>query len=245
MKDREFMKLWTGETISQFGSQFSPIAISYAAYLFLNVDAFQFSLLAVFNSLSFLLFALPVGVFVDRRKRRRIMILSDLGRMATLGSIALAALLGVVSIIHFYIVTFVAGLFTVFFDIAYQSYLPSFVRRDQLVDANGKLETSSAVSQSVGPSIAGFVVTLVYAPFAVAGDALGYLGSAVFVSRIKRSEPEPVRSHRSSLEDIKEGLHLVIGSSTLRSIAACTATLNFFGGQQEQLWSSTYWGTFS
>lgn len=228
LKDQGFMRLWTGETLSQFGSQFSPIAIQVAATKILDATSFQFGLLSAANSGPFLLFALYIGVLVDRHKRKRTMVLADFSRAAVLGSVPVAALLGFLSMNLFYIVAFLAGTLTVFFDVAYQSYLPSLVGDDQIVDANGKLETSSTLAQLVGPSIAGFVCSVIYPPLAVAGDALGYTGSASFVSSIKKNEPEPEPRHASTLHDMREGLNVVFGDVNLRSIAGSTSTSNLF-----------------
>src|SRR5215467_4773389 len=167
----EFMKLWTGQTISQFGTQVSQLAIPLTAALVLYASPAQMGLLAAFEFAPFLLLSLFAGVWVDRTRRRPILIVADVGRAVLLGSIPLAALLGSLRIEQLYVVGLLSGVLTVFFDVAYQSYLPALVSREHLVEGNSKLEVSRSVAQILGPGMAGFLVQLVTAPIAVAVDA--------------------------------------------------------------------------
>jgi predicted MFS family arabinose efflux permease len=129
----------------------------------------------------------------------------------------------------FYFVALAAGILTVFFEIAYQSYVPTLVERNQLVDANGKLETTRAVASGFGPSVAGLVVSFIYAPLAVLGDTLGYLTSAGSLSWIRRAEEKVEKTSKSTWHDIREGLSVVFGDRRLWQIAASTGTANLFG----------------
>jgi len=230
----DFMKLWVGQSISSFGSQFSPFAIQVIAVSILGATSFQLGILSFLNTIPFLTLGLLVGVYVDRHRRRRIMIFSDLGRALTLLLIPLSAVVYAVTMNLLYSVTFVAGVLTVFFEITYQSYLPSLIDRSQIVDANSKLQTTASTAQTVGPSIAGFVIPIVTAPIACLGDAFGYVSSVVSLSLIKKPESiDTSRAHASVIKDIREGLHVVFRDARLRSIAACTATANL---------ASTAWG---
>lgn len=229
-KDADFLKFWIGQTISVFGSQFSGIAIPYAATVILNAQPFQFGILGSLGTLAFLLFSLLVGVYVDRHRRRVIMIYSDLGRALVLALVPIGFFFGFLSIGLLYLVAFAAGLLTVFFDISYQSYIPSLVERSQLVEANGKLEATRAISSGAGPFIAGIVIQLVSAPLAVLGDTLGYLSSASFLGWIKKAETTVEKTTRSTVHDIREGLRVVLGDRRLWQIAACTSTANLFSG---------------
>src|SRR5450432_383974 len=184
-----FLKLWVGDTISQFGTQVSQLAIPLIAIIFLKVSPFEVALLGVIEFLPFLLFTLPAGAWVDRLQRRPILIAGDLGRALALASIPVAYWLGVLTIAQLYVVGFAMGLLTVFFDVAYQSYLPSLVERDQLVDGNAKLETSRSAAQILGPGFGGFLVGILTAPVAVVADAVSYLASALFVFTIRGTEP--------------------------------------------------------
>ena len=224
-----FLKLWASDTISQFGTQFSGFAIPFTALL-LTKDPVAFGILNACGFLAFPLFALFIGVYVDRHHRRRIMVLSNIGRGIFLGTIPLAAVTGTLALLGMpllYLVTFMVGLLTVFFDVSYQAILPSLVDRGQLVEGNSKLEWSRSGAQVVGPGLAGFVVQAVFPPFALAIDATSYMGSASFLSRIHQEETI-APSTRSVLHDLKEGLSVVLRDSRLRMIAGSTATSNFF-----------------
>ncbi|QQG48832.1 MAG: MFS transporter [archaeon] len=225
----DFMKLWIGESISVFGSQFSPIAILFVATNTLNFQPIQFGILAALGTLAFLVFGLPVGVWADRKRRKRTMIGADVGRAVILLAIPLAAIFGGLSAELLYAVALTTGILTVFFEICYQSYLPTLVERRQLVEANSKLQASAASAQTTGPTLATVVISLISAPAAIVGDVIGYFSSAAFLTSIRRPEVVvPMREGRSALMDIKEGLAVVFGDARLRSIAGSTATANLF-----------------
>ena len=191
LRERDFRRLWVGETISQFGSQVSLLAIPYIATVTLQASVLEVSLLGVLQFLPFLLFTLPAGAWVDRLRRRPILISGDLVRLVALGSIPPAWALGALTIWQLYAVSFVAGIATVLFDVAYQSYLPTLVEARELVEGNAKLQASEASAGVIGPGLGGTLVSLVGAPLAVIADALSYLASALFVLRIERPEPHP------------------------------------------------------
>ena len=234
-RHRDFMKLWTAQTVSQLGDEITQLAIPFVAILTLGATPFQLGLLATFQFLPFILLTLPAGVWVDRMRRRPILIGADIGRALLLASIPLAFLTGWLTIWQLFVVAFLVGCLEVFFDIAYQSYLPSVVERDQLVEGNAKLELSVSASNVAGPTVAGFLVELVRAPIAIFFDALSYLGAILFVFLIRRPEtpPEPhdpATGPRPSMrQEAAEGLRYVLGHRYLRSIAACTGTCNLFG----------------
>jgi len=224
-----FLKLWTSDTISQFGTQFSGYAIPFTALL-LTSDPLAFSILNASAFIGFAVFALFIGVYVDRHRRQRIMTLANIGRGIFLGLIPLAAVTGTLTragMPLLYVVSFMVGLLTVFFDVSYQAILPSLVDRSQLVEGNSKLEWSRSGAQVVGPGMAGLVVQAVYPPLAIAIDATSYMASASVLSRIKQDELiKP--STASVWHDLKEGLAIVLKDKRLRSIAGSTATSNFF-----------------
>ena len=230
----DFVKLWSAETISQFGTQVTLLALPIVAATTLNVTPFEFGLLSTIEFLPFILLSLPAGVWVDRLRRRPILIAGDLIRAAALLSIPIAFSLNALTIWQLYVVGFINGCATVFFDVAYQSYLPSLVDRDKIVDGNAKLEASRSAAQITGPGVAGVIIGAVTAPFAIAVDALSFIGSALFMFAIRRHEtaPEPrLNEHgeRPSMRsEIREGLRYVGGHRLLRSIAATTGLGNFF-----------------
>ena len=224
-----FPKLWASETISQFGTQFSGLGIPFTAAL-LHATKLDYGILFGSAQLPFALFALFVGVFVDRHRRKRIMVSANIGRGILLGLIPLAFVtgwLGRLGMPLLYTVSFLVGLLTVFFDVSYQAILPSLVERSQIAEGNRRLETSRSTAQVFGPSIAGIVVQIITAPVAIAIDALSYIGSASFLSLIRSEETIQARAH-SVMHDLKEGLHVVLSNRLLRSIAGSTGTSNLF-----------------
>jgi MFS family permease len=235
LRHPDFLRLWSAETVSQLGSQVSLLAIPFVAIEILQATTFEVALLGVVDILPFLLIGLPAGVWVDRLRRRPILVAGDLGRAAALASIPVAHALGALSIVQLYLVGFMVGVLTVFFDVAYQSYLPSLVGRDQLVEGNAKLEISRAGAQVVGPGLAGALIGLVRAPFAIALDALSFAASAALILAIRRHESPPERPvdevgrHTGMRREMAEGLRYVLGHRYLRPIATCTATANLFG----------------
>ncbi len=227
----DFLKLWTGETISVFGSQISQLAIPLAAAHVLHATPAEFGLLAAIEMLPFLVLALPAGVWVDRLRRRPVLIAGDLIRVIALGVIPLTYLTGHLSMAVLYLVALVAGSATVFFDVAYQSYLPVLVEREHLIEGNGKLEVTRSASQVAGPGMAGVLVGLLTAPVAVLLDAVSFLVSAGMLLLIRKPEPAPElrpEGRQGMRAEIAEGLQVILRNPLLRGIAACTATSNFF-----------------
>ena len=230
----DFVKLWTAETISQFGTQVTLLALPIIAASTLNVTPFEFGLLGTIEFLPFILLSLPAGVWVDRLRRRPILIAGDLVRAASLASIPIAFAFDALTIWQLYVVGFINGCATVFFDVAYQSYLPALVERNQIVDGNSKLQTSQSAAQITGPGIAGVIIGTVTAPFAIVLDSISFIVSALFMFAIRRNEPAPEPTvdeagNRPSMRtEIAEGLRYVGGHPFLRSIAATTASSNLF-----------------
>jgi MFS family permease len=233
--DPDFLKLWTGQTVSAFGTQITILAVPIVAAVALKVSPFEFGLLATLEFLPVVVLSLPAGVWVDRLRRRPILIWGDVGRAVTLLSIPIAFALNVLTIWQLYACVFVNGCLTVFFDVAYQSYLPSIVARDQLVDGNAKLELTRAASQRLGPGLAGLLIAILTAPFAVVIDAVSYAFSAVFVTWIRRPEPPPephpeaMRPRPSIRGEIGVGLRYVAGNRVLRALALTVAVGYLFG----------------
>jgi MFS family permease len=227
----DFVKLWSAETVSQLGTQFTFLALPLAAIDTLHASAFEVATLQTAEFLPFLLVALPAGVWVDRMRRRPILVVGDLTRALLLGSIPVAYALGELTVGQLYVVAFLLGIATVFFDVAYQSYLPSLVEREQLIDGNAKLEVSRAGAQLGGPGLAGLVVQALKAPGAIAFDAVSYVGSALFVLSIRKVERAPDRGTTAPhmREEVREGLRYVLRHPFLKNIAACTALFNLFG----------------
>jgi MFS family permease len=226
----DFMRLWTAQTISQFGTQVTLLALPIAAIVVLDASAFEVALLTALEWTPWLLFSLPVGAWVDRVKRRPVLVAADFGRALVLVSVPLAYAVDVLTIWQLYAVGFATGVLTVFFDVAYQSYLPSLVERGQLQEGNSKLEISRSGAQLAGPGFAGVLVDLVTAPVAVLADAVSFVVSALFLGAIRRQEEPVQRAEESRLRtEIVDGLRYVLTHPILRPSMAFVAVSNFFG----------------
>jgi MFS family permease len=227
----DFVKLWSAETVSQFGTMFTQLALPLVAIDILEVSAFQVAALTTVEFLPFLLVSLPAGVWVDRLRRRPILIAGDVSRALLIGSVPVAYWFDALTMGQLYVVGFLVGVATVFFDVAYQSYLPALVERDRLIDGNAKLEISRAAAQLGGPGLAGLVINAFRAPAALAFDAVSFVGSALFIFGIRKAERSPRADAppRHMREELREGLRYVLTHPFLKNIAACTALFNFFG----------------
>jgi len=227
---RDFLKFWAGETISMFGTQVTALALPLTAVLMLQATPGQMGILGAAQFAPFLLITLLAGVWIDRRRRRPILIGASLGRAILVGLIPLFALLSVLRMEHLYGIAFLVGILTVFFDVGYLSYVPTLVSRDQLIEANSKLQVSASAAEIGGPGFAGVLVELVTAPFALVADALSYLASAIGLILIHRPEPAPppITASRSLWREIGEGLQVTFGNKYLRPIAGEAATYNMF-----------------
>jgi MFS family permease len=228
----DFLKLWSAESISQLGSQITGLALPLVAVIVLDASAFAVSALVVIEFLPFIHFAIPAGVWVDRLRRKPLLVLADLGRAVLLGSIPLAYAFDALHLGQLYVVGFLVGICTVFFDVSYQSYLPSLVAREQLVEGNSKLEISRSGAQIAGPGAAGGLIGAIGAPAAILLDAISFLVSAIFLFGIRKPEVLPERAEGaprpSMLSEAREGLGYVLGNRYLRAISICTGSSNFF-----------------
>jgi MFS family permease len=227
----DFLKMWTGQTISEVGSQVSQLAIPWLAAVELHASYIQFSLLGVFAFLPFILFALPAGVWVDRWKRREVLIAGDTARAVLLALIPILWFAGVLQIWMLLVLSFVIGIFTVFFDVAYQSYLLTLVGSENLIEGNSKLQLTVSVAQVGGPSLSGGLIAAITAPYAIVVDAVSFAISAVFLVDMKHRETLPEHAEGEERPkmwpQVKEGVRYVVGHRWLRYIAAFTATSNF------------------
>lgn len=234
-RERAFRAFWAGRTVSALGSQVTLLALPLVAVLALGATPLQMGLLTAAGSLPALLCGLVVGVWVDRRRRRPLMIVADLGRGALLLAIPVAALLGVLRVETLYAVAFLAGGLTLVFDVAAQSFFPTLVGRDRLVAGNSALEVSRSGAEILGPGLAGGLVQLVTAPFAVVADAASFLASALLLGLIRAPEPvpEPPDARQRLWPAIGEGLRAVLGHPVLRALAGAAGLLACFNSVLE------------
>lgn len=230
-RHREFLKFWAGSAISDVGSQVTVLAVPLIAALTLDATPWQMGLLSAAGSAPILLVGLFAGVWVDRVRRRPVMIATDLGRAVLLLIIPLAAVTGALRIEILYAVLLLTGALTVLFDVANMSFLPSLVAADRIVEGNTKLQSTSAAAQVVGPSVGGVLVSLLTAPFALLVDALSFLISAAFVARTRVAEAAPkTRGERAGVVgEITEGVRVVVDDRVLRALAGASATTILFG----------------
>ena len=228
-RDRQFLKLWAGETTSAIGSQFGALAIPFLAVSVLEATEFQVGVLGAVGTVAFLLIGLPAGAWVDRWRKRRVMLWADLTRAVALLTIPLVWFAGTLTIWHLLLVAAVVGAATVFFDVAYQSYIPILVPSASISDANAKLETTQQLARIGGPAASGVLLGIVKAPLLIGFDALTYLVSFASLSWIRDHEVSSPKELRKPLvTEIKEGMAFVFRQPLLRRIVLCTGTSNLF-----------------
>jgi MFS family permease len=228
--NRDFLKLWGAESVSQVGSQVTLVALPLAAALELDASPSQMGILTAAGTLPYLILGLFAGVWVDRLRRRPILLAMDLGRALTLLAVPIAWALDLLRIELLYAVALFAGVQTLFYEVAWVSFLPVVVRRDQLVEGNSKLHGSASAAQVAGPGMAGLLVGLITAPFALLVDAASFLASALAITRIRTHEPAPERhAEQHVFREMVEGLRAVFGNASLRAIALSGAFNGFFG----------------
>ncbi|MEV1170041.1 MFS transporter [Nonomuraea sp. NPDC049784] len=216
----DFWRFVWANGVTQMGTQVTVVALPLAALLTLDAGAFQLGLLSAAQMLAFLLIGLPAGVWVDRARRRPILIWSDVARGVALLSIPVAAWLDVLTLPHLYVVALMLGVGTVFFDVAHMSFLPAIVPKERLERGNGLLEVTRNVSLLAGPGVGGWAVAVFTAPIALLADAVSYLFSALLLSGV-RAQEHPMRGERGLLRhEVAEGIKFVAGEPVLRRIAA-------------------------
>lgn len=225
--NRDFLKLWSGETVSLFGSQVTALALPLVAVVSLHASAASIGVLNALRFAPFALITVFAGVLVDRVRRRPILIATNLGRALLISTIPAAAALGALRIQVLFVVAFLVGLLTVFFDLAYQAYLPSLVTRRTLTDANGRLQASASAAEIGGPGLGGLLVQALTAPYALIVDAASFLISSASVATIKHPE-QRVRDATPvpMLVAIRAGARFTFTNPYLRAIAAEAACFN-------------------
>lgn len=220
--NQDFRLLWAGQSVSMFGSQVTSVAVPLLAVVTLHASIAQMGVLGMAIRLPFLLY-IVAGVWVDRARRRRILISTDLARGILLLSIPVAALTGILTLPFLFVVAFTVMLLGVWFDTAYLSYLPALVERQELTTANSVMESSTSAAQIAGTSLGGFLVQLLTAPIAILADSLSYFVSGVAVWRIRKPEPPLAARQGSGLRDVLSstavGMRFVLRDHILAPLA--------------------------
>jgi MFS family permease len=231
LREPNFFNLLAAQTVSQLGNHVSSLALPLLAILVVRASPFQVAMVGAVQLLPFLILGLPAGVWADRLPRRTILIVCDLGSALLVLSIPAAKWAGMLTLAHLYGVGFLKGVCAVFADVARQAYLPTLVERGRLLEGNARMEIGRSGAQVTGPGLAGGLVHALSAPTAVLADAVSFVGSALFLYRIRgedaparRVAPPPLRS------EIREGLRYVFGQRLLRPILLTTAGANFLLG---------------
>jgi Na+/melibiose symporter-like transporter len=229
----DFMKLWSGQTTSLAGTGLTTFALPYAAIAVLGAGPEQLGLLRAAGWLPFVFLSLLVGIWVDRHRRLPVMVAANLIRAALIALVPLLDFAGVLRIWQLYAIVLLVGVGTVFFELAYLSYLPSLVEREQLVEGNSKLGASESAADVAGPGLAGLLVQVFRAPIVLLFDAVSYVVSAVLLLAIRTGEAGPegrgeARGLRALRTDLSDGLRTVFGNVYLRVIALEGFTYNFF-----------------
>jgi len=220
----DFRRLWLSLTVTSFGAQITNLALPLTAALMLHATPLQMGILVALEALPFALISLHAGVLLDRVRKLPIVIASDVSRGIALLAIPLCAWRGVLSVEVLYAVGFFCGVQNVVGGAAYQVLIAQMAGRDRLVEANAKITLGETSSALVGPGIAGGLIQLLTAPFAIAIDAVTFLASALMLRRLRvPNDIVPRVPRRSMGAEIREGLALVWNNATLRSLALVAA----------------------
>lgn len=221
-----FVRVWSAATISIFGSLITRLALPFVAILVLGAGPFEVAILRSLDVLAATGFGLVAGAWVDRLRRRPVLIWADLGRALLLATVPLAFVLGILTLAQLFLVTLLTAILTTFFDAADNAYLPSIVRRDELVDANSALTASGSAAEFTAFGLSGFLVQVLTAPMAILVDAVSFVASALLLGSIRTGEepPPPVAERRRILVEIRDGLALVRRDPVLRALALTEMT---------------------
>ena len=229
LREPSFRRFWFGQTISMFGDQVTGLALPVVAVVSLGAEATQMGLLVAVGLLPHLLFSLPAGVWLDRvRHRRRLMIFMDLGRAVAIASIPVAFWFHWLSLPLLFVTFFVVGTLSVVFDIAWNTLFVAIAKREQYVEANSLLNVSRSLSSVGGPALGGVLIQLFSAPIALVADALSFVGSAFFLTRVQATEAPIEHDPGSIRSQLSAGLTFLIRDPIIRPSVLSVATMNLF-----------------
>jgi predicted MFS family arabinose efflux permease len=231
-RDPDFLRLWTGQAISQVGSSITSIGLPLAAVLLLHASPFAMGVLGGVSAGGVLLFGLFAGAWADRVRRKPLLIAADIARAIVVGSVPLAAYFGRLTLTHLCVVAAAGAMLSVLFDVSYEAYVPTLVPDEDLGAANSKLALTQSFSEVVGPGLTGVLVQLLTAPIAILFDAVSYVCSAISLMLIRRPEPppHPREAEADMKREILEGLRATWRDPVLRALGARAAIGAFFMG---------------
>jgi len=228
--NRDFRLLWIGESVSELGSTVTLVALPFVALIVLHATAFEVASLTAAETILWPFIALPIGVWVDRISRRGVLIAADGGRALALLSIPIAAAMHDLTLVQLYAVGVVAGVLTIFFAVAYPSYLPSVVATESLVEGNSLLTGAEQVAHISGPALGGVLVQALGAAYALFADVASFVVSVVAVFAIRAEEPPPAPERRKMRHEVVDGVRFIIEHKVLRAFIVSAATSNLFAG---------------
>lgn len=231
-QNRDFLNLWSAETIAQFGTQLGIVAIPLIAALTLHASPLEMGILAAAGQVPRLVVGFFAGAWVDRMRRRPIMIAMDIGRALTYAAIPVSAMLDLLSFAILLIVALLAGAQSVFFDAAWSAMIPALVGRRELADANGKLMSSVSLAQVTGPALAGTLIALLTGPMTMGITAGTFAGSGYFLTRIRKAEERPERHEHPTpniIHEVREGFHELWRSRVVRPLTTSSTVINLGG----------------
>ena len=237
LRHANFLRFWSANIISDFGSGITFLALPIIAAVSLEASPSQMGLLGAAGTLPYLLFGLPIGVFVDTHRKRPLLITADVGRLILIATLPLAALLWQLTWPHLLLVTFLGGCLTLLADVAEEAFLPGLISRENLVEGYSKLSASNSIIELSGPAVAATLIELLTAPIALIMDAASFLLSSILLGTIKLDEsaPEPMEERPSLWQQIRQGLSYIRHHAQLRPMLLNNSSMQLFGGMIDAL----------
>lgn len=229
-RNHDFLKMWTGESVSLFGTYITQLAFPLTAILALDATASEVGFINAARFAPLLLIPLFAGVWVDRHRRKPLLLMARVGCAVALCAVPLAQRAGMLSIALMCVIAFVIGALGVVDQIAYQAFVPSVVPKDQLVQANSGFMGSESVASVAGPGVAGLLVAAISAPVALLANAASFVFSTVMLLfvRVKEEKPASVDGDKRVFAQILLGMRLTLGNRVLVSLIGWSGTYNFF-----------------
>lgn len=226
--DRDFRRFCIGDSLAQLCVQLGQVALPVIAVALLHASEQQVGILGASGMAAFLLVGLPAGAWIDRLRKRHVMIRADVVRFVAALAVPVLWMLDALQMWHLYVISAVIGVATVFFDVAYQSFIPALVDRELIGTANSRLESTAQIARTAGPAVGGLLLKVISAPLLVLADALGYLLSVLFLRGVHDHEVLEAPQQPTRLRaDIGEGIAFVRRHSLIRPITMCTGIANF------------------